>query len=237
MNLKSITPGVWGTEIDFPLGAGIYFPTRMTIIEAAPGQLLIHSPVPIDDEMRAEIDRLGEVRWIIGPNALHHTYLPDAAKTFPDAEVWGTSGVLAKRSEIAFAGNLSESRPATLPESIVPLAVAGVPSLNETVFWLPDAETLVCSDLVFNMHDPSTFMTRLLLKAVVGNAPGPRQSRSFRWFFVKDREANAEFLHDLIERDFDNLVMAHGDVVLGGGARALEQAAKWVLDGRLAGAA
>jgi hypothetical protein len=46
-------------------------PTRMTVIRLRSGDLFIHSPTPLVASLKAEIEREGNPRFIIGPNRLH----------------------------------------------------------------------------------------------------------------------------------------------------------------------
>jgi hypothetical protein len=47
------------------------FPTRMTIIRVASGNLFIHSPTSLISSLKREVDGIGTPRWIIGPNRIH----------------------------------------------------------------------------------------------------------------------------------------------------------------------
>jgi hypothetical protein len=227
--MRRLNEHTWEATFDLKLSPGVYFPTRMTIVDAGGGDLLLHSPIPIDDALEAEIQALGVVRWIFAPNDLHHMYLPGAAARFPQAKVFGTPGAIRKRRGVEFAGSLGDGAPDDLPESVVAFEVGGIPAIHETVLWLPDVRTVVCSDLVFNIREPKTWLTSALLKLVIPHDP-PAQSRTFRWFFVKDRRAYAESVAELASRSFDTLVMGHGQVVETGGDAALRRALDWAID-------
>ena len=58
---------------------------RMTVLRLPDGTLLVHSPVPLDADLRAALDALGPVRWVLGPCIQHHFALPDFAAAYPDA--------------------------------------------------------------------------------------------------------------------------------------------------------
>ena len=51
------------------------FSTRTTVLRMS-GGLFIHSPTPLTAPLKNQIDELGLVRWIIGPNRLHYTSPP-----------------------------------------------------------------------------------------------------------------------------------------------------------------
>lgn len=228
MTLTRLSDAMWGATFDQKLPGGFVFPARMTVVEAAPGELLIHSPIPLSAELVAAIEGLGEVRWIVAPNNFHHLHLPAAVEAFPDAAVYGAPGAIAKHKEVDFTGSLDDGAPAGLPESVVVFEVGGAPLVSESVFWLPDDDSLICTDLVFNMHDPANLMTRMLLW-MIASGDDVYQTKTFRYLFVKDRPRFSESLSGLVERDFERLVMAHGDVVTERGAERLGRAAEWIL--------
>ena len=48
----------------------------MAVIRLADGGLLIHSPARLSSELRAALDRLGEVRFVVPTSELHgHLYM------------------------------------------------------------------------------------------------------------------------------------------------------------------
>src|SRR5690606_12182094 len=90
--LKPIADNVWivdGPIIEFGMPwPKMPFPTRMTVIRMADGGLFIHSPTPITESLRAEIDALGPVRHIVGPNRIHYWWVPEWRNAYPEAEVY-----------------------------------------------------------------------------------------------------------------------------------------------------
>ena len=78
--LKPVTDDVWvvdGPLIRFgPSLIKLPFPTRMTVIRLAGGDLLIHSPTPLTSALSGHIAALGRPRWIVGPNRLHYWWIP-----------------------------------------------------------------------------------------------------------------------------------------------------------------
>jgi hypothetical protein len=54
------------------------------------------------------------------------------------------------------------------------------------------------------------------------------QSRLWR-AVVKDREAMASSIREVLSQDFDRVIVAHGDVIERGGPRILADAARWLI--------
>ena len=49
--------------------------------------LVLWSPTAPTDELCAEVEALGTVRYLVPPNALHHTFLGDWQRAYPGATV------------------------------------------------------------------------------------------------------------------------------------------------------
>jgi hypothetical protein len=79
--LREIDTGIWAAEAPQRfLGADVG--TRMTVIRLADGSLFVHSPIHLDDEIRASVDRLGPVRHVVAPNRYHHLYVADCQRNY-----------------------------------------------------------------------------------------------------------------------------------------------------------
>ena len=63
--LKRIADDVWSHERDLALTLGMKMPCRATILRLGDGQLLVHSPLAIDDAIAKEIAALGDVRFLV----------------------------------------------------------------------------------------------------------------------------------------------------------------------------
>ena len=87
---KPFGENVWivdGPEIRMDLGPlKVPFPTRMTVVRLEDGGLWLHSPIAPDEALFAEIEKLGEVRWLIAPNSIHYWYMADWIERYPQAQ-------------------------------------------------------------------------------------------------------------------------------------------------------
>ena len=187
-----------------------HFPARMTALPLPDGGVALVSPIPIDDGLAAELAALGEVRFLIAPNLLHHLYLGDAIRRYPAAAVLAPSGLRAKRPDLRIDGTL-DVLPHALTGVIDIAAIEGVPSMSEHLLFHRSSRTLVVTDLVFNVAAPRGLMANLVL-GLVGCRARLAQSRTWR-FLVKDRRAAAASAERVLEFPFETLIMAHGDIV------------------------
>ncbi|MFM2419845.1 MAG: hypothetical protein RL385_4568 [Pseudomonadota bacterium] len=198
-------------EFNQVLHGGFRMPTRMTALPLAHGKLALVSPIPIDGAMTQGLSDLGEVAYLIAPNLLHHLYLAAASKRFPAARVLAPRGLAKKRPELRIDAFLEDGLPADLCAALETFEVAGAPGLGEHVFLHHASRTLVVTDLLFNVREPSGIAANLAL-FFVGCHGKLAQSRALR-LMVKDRAAFARSIERIAARDFNTLVMAHGDVV------------------------
>jgi hypothetical protein len=90
--LEQLDQDLWVATRPLPLWVGDVG-TRMTVIRLRSGDLFLHSPVSLDPALRDELDRTGRVRWVVGPSKVHHFFLGDYVRAWPEAELCGAPGL------------------------------------------------------------------------------------------------------------------------------------------------
>ncbi|MCP4286254.1 MAG: DUF4336 domain-containing protein [Gammaproteobacteria bacterium] len=104
MALEAFGTDIWTMDGDQVSMYSIPFCTRMTIVRL-PGNLLwLHSPVAASVERMDDVDRLGNVKYVVAPNVLHHLFVCEWAKAYPQADLWGPSGLSGIWSDITGFG-------------------------------------------------------------------------------------------------------------------------------------
>jgi len=215
--LRPVTPGVHALEARQRF-MGIEVGTRMTVLELD-GGLLVHSPVAVDPAIVAP---LGEPRWVLAPNLLHHLYVGPWAEA--GLEPWAAPGLVEKRPDLAFAGTANaEGHPFGPDLDVLPLKCFGM--TNEVVILHRPSRTLVVSDLVYNFTTAAPWLTKAAMWCL-GGYPGCRTSLIERIGFR--RAVAREELRVLADWDFDRLIMAHGEIVETGAKDALLRAFHWL---------
>src|SRR5258705_6105294 len=99
--LESLAPDLWVARRPLPLAVGDVG-ARMTVLRLGDGTLMLHSPVPLDPLLSEALRELGAVKWLLGPSKVHHLFLGDYVKAFPDAALCGAPGLAEKRRDLAF---------------------------------------------------------------------------------------------------------------------------------------
>jgi hypothetical protein len=225
--LEQLAEGLWVDTRPFRAGAFLEIGTRMTVVRLADGTLFLHSLVEIDAETRAALDALGPVRHLVAGNKLHHLYLAQAARTFPEAAVWGAPGLPQKCRGVRFTGELGDEAPPAWRADLDQLAVRGIPRMNEVVFLHRASRTLVVTDLCFNVRHSDAFATRLFMR--VNGAWGRFGPSRLLRSLVRDRPALRASLERILAWDFDRVVVTHGEVLERGGRDALRAGFAWLL--------
>jgi hypothetical protein len=204
---------------------GLHLGTRMTVVALHGGGLLLHSPVPLTDPLRAEIDAIGPVRHVVCSNYYHHLHAGPWSLAYPDAALHGPAELADKRPDLRGLRALSEEPHPDWKGDLVPLFIAGS-MLRETVFVHPASRSLVSSDLVENFETSDHLPTRFYLK--LGGVHGKLGWSRLLRFVYRDRAAARASLDRLLSHDFDRVVLAHGHVVEHDGKERLRKALSWL---------
>jgi hypothetical protein len=183
--LEPLDENLWVASRPLPLRVGDVG-TRMTVIRSG-GDLLLHSPVAPDPELRKALDRLGRVRWLLGPSKVHHLFLGDFARAYPDAELCGAPGLPEKRRDPAFQHVLEDELRAPWPDAVWQRLFRGAPALNEVVFLHRPSRTLLLTDLAFHVQPGSENRARVFdwIVGAVGRFGPHRLVRAL----IRDRAA------------------------------------------------
>lgn len=200
--------------------------SRMTVVRLEDDSLWIHSPLPIDDALREELDALGEVGHIVGPNLFHHIHLGEWKAAYPAAKLYGCPGLPKKRSDLEFDAELGESVPAAWRGSLEQHLFQGTARLAEVAFYHPTSKTVILTDLAQNMGSSDHLPTRLYLK-VMGIENEFGHSPIVKAAFT-DHAAAQESLARLLEWDFERVSMCHGEIAESQVHQKLAAAFEWL---------
>jgi hypothetical protein len=209
---------------------GLPVGTRMTVIRLSGGRLLLHSPVALDAELRRQLDALGEVRFAVAPNRLHHLYAGGVAQAYPEARLWVAPGLERKRPDLVFEAVLTDEAPEEWRGEVEQTFFRGRPYENEVVFFHRASRTLVLCDLAFNFGPGAAAPTRLLMKLI--RSYGRLGPSTLDRLLIRDRRAARESLERVLAWDFDRVIVSHGDVLESGGRETLRRGYSWLLSSR-----
>ena len=81
---------------------GIPYPTRMAVVRLSDGSAWVWSPIALTDELCASVNAIGPVRHIVSPNKIHHLFLAEWAKRWPEARMYAPPGLAKRRPNLHF---------------------------------------------------------------------------------------------------------------------------------------
>ena len=210
--LQSIAANIW--LVRYPLRMlGADLRRNVTVIRLGSGDLVIHSTAPFTAEDVAAISTLGKPKWLVDAMLRHDTFAKEGREAFPNASYLAPAG-FAEDEEFP-VGELLPPPPEWGSE-LEALAVEGVPSYGECVFFHAPSRTLIVADLVFNFGADEPVWAELMLKLAVSGDHHPGMSRPFRTA-IKDEEAFRRSMDAMFAWDFDRVIVGHGDVIESGG--------------------
>ena len=207
--LEQITDDIYVQARPFNL-FGFNIGVRMAIIRLNQG-LLIYSPVKMNPQLVEEIRQLGEVKWILAPNAYHHLFAGHCQQAFPEAALYLAPGLEKKRSDLIPKAILLDQQDFPWSQELESAAIKGMPKFNEYVLFDKRSNTLICCDLIFNLHNPQGLMTRLY-HLFMCPANRPAVSRVFR-AMIKDKAAFTNSLKPALNFPTEKIIMAHGLII------------------------
>jgi hypothetical protein len=208
--LQSIATNLWHVPHAFKL-SGTMVSTRMTVVRLSDGKLWLHSPVPLSERLRGQLDALGEVAYIVAPNKMHHLYLSACAAAYPSAQLFGAPGLAKKRPDVAGLRTLGPDPEAGWQHDLEQLQVRGVPIGNEVLWFHRASRTLIMTDLCQHWQGELAFGAALYARLT-----GVRKRLAVPYtvrLMVKDKAAVAETARQILRWPFERVVMAHNAIV------------------------
>ncbi len=227
--LKPFGHDIWTADGSAVSTAGFGYPTRMAVIRLSEGGLFICSPIRLTEGLRAEVDALGDVRYLVAPNSLHHLFLGEWGRAYGSAKLYAPPGLQKKRRDIVFDGELGNEPIAGWAADIDQVVVPGNLITTEVVFFHRKSGTVLFTDLI--QQFPADWFSgwRAIvarLDLMVGAEPAV--PRKFRTAFINRRAARVA-LERIVAWPAERVLMAHGTPVTVGGQAFIRRAFKWLI--------
>jgi hypothetical protein len=188
----------------------VNLPNRCTIVRLKGRQLVVVSPTENFAEYTEQINDFGTVVAIVEPNMFHHLFTAAAKRIYPQAQLFGVDGHFQKCPHIPWEKVLNSG---TWPwkDELPVFAIGGMPKVQEHVFFFEHDKTLIVTDLCFNLLHAKGLGEQLILSAL-GTYRRFGISRYFLGF-VQDKKALSVSIQKMLGCDFDQIVMAHGEIL------------------------
>jgi len=92
------------------------------------------------------------------------------------------------------------------------LPIAGVPMLKEYAILHLPSRTLIVADLIFNFRPDERGWNRFFHRYIAGFRRYPGMSRIFK-LCIKDKAAFQASMTEIFAKDFDRVIVGHGEVI------------------------
>lgn len=186
--IEKLGERTWRVEGDLP---GMDLKRVMTVAKLGDGRLVIHNAIAMEDPAMAELDRFGEVGFVIVPNGYHRIDAARFAARYPGAKILCPPEARKKvEAKVKVHGGYELIDDAGVKSGLF----AG---LGGREGWLTvsdvDGTRLVLNDAVFNMPHVGG-VVGFVLKHVTKSTGGPRVTRVAHLALMKDRRRFAEEL-------------------------------------------
>jgi len=224
--VKPIDDELWAVETPLRF-LGMQLGRRMAVIRLPGDELFIHSPAELSPRLRAELDELGRVRYVVPASALHgHLFMEQYRAAYPEALLFAAPGLELRRRDLRFDGELGETPDARWEGDLDQTLFRFNPSRagTEVFFCHRQSRTLLTGDAVWNVTSSMSPAARLW----AGWRTGVRPTPAFR-LAVRDRQAARAALERVLGWQFERILVGHGEHVETGGREALRHAYAWLL--------
>jgi hypothetical protein len=228
--LSAFAPDVWiadGAAVPF---FTIPYPTRMALVRLREGGLFLWSPIGMTPELKAEVEALGEPKFLVSPNKLHHLFLAEWRAAYPRAKLFAPPGLRRRRPDLAFDAGLVDAADPGWAGEIDQVLFRGSFAMTEVVFYHRASRTAIFADLIQSLPRDLVKGWRGVLARLSGilepNVGIPADWRAS--FF--DRKAARAALASILTRDIERVVIAHGAPVQRDGEAFVRRACAWLAD-------
>lgn len=232
--LEKVDKDIWIAEGACVNFYGFAYPTRSVIIRLNNQDLWVWSPIALSGELKRQIDALGTPRHFVSPNKIHHLFLCEWAKAYPEAKLWGPKSTISKRKDLNFAGTLTDQSPDDWQGEIDQVWFNGSAAMDEVVFFHRASRTVILADLSENFSE-DFLKSRWagwqragarLWGIVEGKGYAPLEWRLS--FF--NRRATRKAKKRLLAYNPEKVIMAHGVWQRENGRVFLEKSFSWIGD-------
>ena len=212
--MRELAPGLRVHETPLSL-LGVPAGRRMTVVDLPDGGVFVHSPAPLDEPLRADLEELGGVRFVAAASALHgHLFMEQY-----DAELLAPPRLAKRRKDLSFAAELGDEPDPRWAEVLDQALFLGNRMLTEVVFLHRPSRSLIVGDVVWNVAQPLPLRARLFAG---GTRRGVNATPFFRLF--TNKKVARRSAERILEWDFDRIVTGHGPIVETGGREAFRRA-------------
>ena len=203
--IERLEPNLWRVQGSL---RGMGVKRVMTLVRLDDGRIVVHSAIALDDDAMAEIEAWGRPAVLLVPNGFHRLDAPAWVVRYPDLDVRCPRGARSKvEAVVRVDGDYTDFDGG---ETLKIETLDGIAAAEGVlIVRSPSGATLVFNDALFNMPH-GRGLAGWIFRYVTASTGGPRVSRVFRWFAVKDRTAFAAHFDRLADTpDLIRIIVSH----------------------------
>jgi hypothetical protein len=198
---------------------GINFRRNATLLRLGDGRVVIHSTAPFTGEDISAIRRFGEPAWLVEATLMHDTFAKEGRAAFRDLPYLAPDG-FTKVSGIP-TGSLHPPPP-DWKEEIDVSRIDGM-RMNEHALFHRRSRTLVVADLFFSLPAETRGWPRFFARHFM-RLPHMFGISAFFRLMIRDRSAFERSVNELMQLDFEKVIVAHWEPLVTETRFALERA-------------
>jgi len=227
--LKIIESNVWTYDGSTVSWYGMPYTTRMTVVRLEGNQLWVHSPEILSEGLSNEMQELGEVKFLISPNKIHHLYIHDWMTKYPEAKSYSAPGLKEERKDVCFYKELNQCPEGEWADEIDQLIFMGSRAMDEVVFFHKKTRTLILTDLIenFGKHHFSGFQ-KLIAYCTGIVSPNGKTPLDWRLSFIFRKKKTRESLAKMIKWNPSRIIISHGECIDSNAVPFLKKSFGWV---------
>ncbi|KAF8067725.1 hypothetical protein FPV67DRAFT_1625895 [Lyophyllum atratum] len=236
--IREVASGVWTFSGPFARFGLIPMGGRSTAIKLRNGGgVWLLASTPLEPETKAKLDELGAVKYIVGADAVHHLYLGDYKRAYPDAKLIAPKEAIERHGDkdLVFDGAWGRDPPDTkygFEDEVKHCFFSGFKN-KDVAFFHPNTKVLIEADLLLNLPANEQYSKTSASPKIplFGHfTPYSWLHRRFLWNLATDKEAMRRDAKTVVGWDFEKIIPCHGDVIEKDGKKAWEAAFKFYLN-------
>jgi predicted CopG family antitoxin len=222
--LTQVTNNVWYAS-HFGSLIGGKSDAKMTIVRNSENELMLVSPIPINDQLLKVINKLGVVSKIIAPNPFHNLYFEAAIGLFPNAEGLVAPGLTQRMKKFSKYKELKSLKELNFNDVLIELyPYRG--EWRELLFYVKEDQVLIVTDLCFNLFWANTSFAKFMFR-LQGIWEKFTVSKVIK-LLTKDKKQAREVIDRIIALPKKHIVMAHGNILSEDVDTKFEKAFNWL---------
>jgi hypothetical protein len=200
----------------------------MAVARISNAVLWVWSPIALTECLAQEVEALGQVRYIVSPNKLHHLFLSEWSNRWPEAKVYAAPGLMQKNSRLRFYAELHDQPDPIWGDDLDQVVFRGSFAMKEVVFFHRPSSTAIFGDLIQRFPGSSlTGWRRIVMR--LGGLVGPRGRTPRDWRSSFLWRAPARLARErVLEWNPIRLLIAHGECAESGARQIIADALSWM---------